>query len=49
MQLSKEEEKRVKESQDDEKERLYQKGVTFLQTASTGEREVVCWTGLVGH
>ena len=32
-----------KESQDDEKERLYQKGVTFLQAASTGQKEAGNW------
>ena len=38
MQISQEQETLVKESQ--EKERLYQKGVTFLQAASTGEKEL---------
>ena len=38
-QFSQEPETLVKESQDNEKERLYQKGVTFLQAASTGEKQ----------
>ena len=40
MQISQEQETLVKESQEKEKERLYQKGVTFLQAASTGEEEL---------